>query len=78
MLQAVKEDVFPDTEGWDDMDPEEAAKWAVGSEFSPEAVDQNQAGPAGPAGGMHTGNIIFFVPVSRWKMCKDSTNAETI
>ncbi|XP_037534001.1 atypical kinase COQ8B, mitochondrial [Nematolebias whitei] len=52
---STKEDVFPDTEGWDNMDPDEAAKWAVGSEFPPEAVDQNQAGPAGPAGGMHTG-----------------------
>ncbi|KAM3875292.1 atypical kinase COQ8B, mitochondrial [Diretmus argenteus] len=32
--QSIKEDVFPDAEGWDEMDPEEAAKWAVGSELA--------------------------------------------
>lgn len=30
---SLKEDVFPDAEGWE-MDPEEAAQWVVGSEFS--------------------------------------------
>uniref|UniRef100_A0A8C2Z1M7 Coenzyme Q8B n=1 Tax=Cyclopterus lumpus TaxID=8103 RepID=A0A8C2Z1M7_CYCLU len=29
----AKEDVFPDAEGWETMDPDEAAKWAMGSEF---------------------------------------------
>ncbi|XP_034460095.1 atypical kinase COQ8B, mitochondrial isoform X1 [Hippoglossus hippoglossus] len=40
--QAIKEDVFPDAEGWENMDPDEAAKWAVGSEFSSDAVQQSQ------------------------------------
>uniref|UniRef100_A0A674CNF8 Coenzyme Q8B n=1 Tax=Salmo trutta TaxID=8032 RepID=A0A674CNF8_SALTR len=35
MQQSVKNDVFPDAEGWEEMDPDEAAKWAVGSEFPP-------------------------------------------
>ncbi|XP_061574982.1 atypical kinase COQ8B, mitochondrial [Cololabis saira] len=52
--QSIKEDVFPDAEGWEDMDPDEAAKWAVGSEFPPDAMEQSQTG-GGPAAGMHTG-----------------------
>uniref|UniRef100_A0A3P9IPZ0 Coenzyme Q8B n=1 Tax=Oryzias latipes TaxID=8090 RepID=A0A3P9IPZ0_ORYLA len=48
----VKEDVFPDTEGWENMDPEEAAKWAVGSEFHPDPVEHSWTKPAE---GMHTG-----------------------
>uniref|UniRef100_A0A1A7W8S7 AarF domain containing kinase 4 n=1 Tax=Iconisemion striatum TaxID=60296 RepID=A0A1A7W8S7_9TELE len=52
--QSVKEDVFPEAEGWENMDPDEAAKWAVGSEFSPHTVEQSQAN-ARPAGAMHTG-----------------------
>nr|XP_046170749.1 atypical kinase COQ8B, mitochondrial-like isoform X2 [Oncorhynchus gorbuscha] len=35
MQQSIKDDVFPDAEGWEEMDPDEAAKWAVGSEFPP-------------------------------------------
>ncbi|KAK5904323.1 hypothetical protein CesoFtcFv8_005901 [Champsocephalus esox] len=33
----ITEDVFPDAEGWETVDPDEAAKWSVGSEFPPEA-----------------------------------------
>ncbi|KAM9732733.1 atypical kinase COQ8B, mitochondrial isoform 2-T2 [Menidia menidia] len=51
--QSIKEDVFPDAEGWENMDPDEAAKWAVGSEF-PDAVEKSQA-ETGPATGTHTG-----------------------
>ncbi|KAM6932977.1 atypical kinase COQ8B, mitochondrial [Xenentodon cancila] len=52
--QALKEDVFPDAEGWEDMDPDEAAKWAVGSEFPPNVMEQSQT-EGGPSAGMHTG-----------------------
>uniref|UniRef100_A0A673Z508 Coenzyme Q8B n=1 Tax=Salmo trutta TaxID=8032 RepID=A0A673Z508_SALTR len=41
--QSIKEDVFPDAEGWEEMDLDEAAKWAVDSEFPP--------APLSPAGG---------------------------
>ncbi|XP_017290864.1 atypical kinase COQ8B, mitochondrial [Kryptolebias marmoratus] len=51
-----KEDVFPDAEGWENMDPDEAAKWAVGSEFPPGAVEPNQTGPGSAGGGMHAGS----------------------
>ncbi|KAL6116470.1 coq8b [Pungitius sinensis] len=44
-----KEDVFPDAEGWENVDPDEAAKWATGSEFPSEAVEQSQT-EAGAAG----------------------------
>lgn len=44
--QSVKEDVFPDAEGWETMDPDEAAKWAVGSEFPPVEQSQTEAGHA--------------------------------
>ncbi|XP_044210835.1 atypical kinase COQ8B, mitochondrial isoform X1 [Thunnus albacares] len=47
--QSVKEDVFPDAEGWENMDPDEAAKWAMGAEFHSDAVDQTQT-EAGAAG----------------------------
>lgn len=40
--QSVKEDVFPDAEGWENVDPEEAAKWSVGSEFAHDPLEQNQ------------------------------------
>ncbi|XP_054651186.1 atypical kinase COQ8B, mitochondrial [Dunckerocampus dactyliophorus] len=40
--QSVKEDVFPEVDGWENMDADEAAKWAVGSEFPPDAGDQTQ------------------------------------
>ncbi|XP_059186482.1 atypical kinase COQ8B, mitochondrial [Centropristis striata] len=47
--QSVKEDVFPDAEGWDSVDPEEAAKWAMGSEFTPDAAEQSQTRAAAAA-----------------------------
>lgn len=47
--QSVKEDVFPDAEGWENMEPDEAAKWAMGAEFHSDAVDQTQT-EAGAAG----------------------------
>nr|XP_046245308.1 atypical kinase COQ8B, mitochondrial [Scatophagus argus] len=52
--QSIKEDVFPDAEGWESMDPDEAAKWAVGSEFPPEAPEQSQT-EAGAAREIPTG-----------------------
>uniref|UniRef100_A0A671TNE8 Coenzyme Q8B n=1 Tax=Sparus aurata TaxID=8175 RepID=A0A671TNE8_SPAAU len=36
LQQSVKEDVFPDAEGWENMDPDEVGKWSVGSEFPPD------------------------------------------
>ncbi|XP_047450882.1 atypical kinase COQ8B, mitochondrial [Mugil cephalus] len=51
--QSIKEDVFPDAEGWENMDPDEAAKWAVGSEF-PSAVEHSQT-DAGRTAETHTG-----------------------
>lgn len=44
--QSAKEDVFPDAEGWENVDPDEAAKWATGSEF-PSEQSQTEAGAAG-------------------------------
>lgn len=52
--QSVQEDVFPDAEGWENMDPEEAAKWAVGSDFPPAEGEHSQT-ETGPAAQMHTG-----------------------
>ncbi|XP_051253200.1 atypical kinase COQ8B, mitochondrial [Dicentrarchus labrax] len=52
--QSIKEDVFPDAEGWENMDPDEAAKWAVGSEFPPESPEQSQT-EAGAAAEKATG-----------------------
>nr|XP_046149427.1 atypical kinase COQ8B, mitochondrial-like [Oncorhynchus gorbuscha] len=51
--QSIKEDVFPDAEGWEEMDPDEAAKWAVGSEFPTglEATEMPRGAPLSPAGG---------------------------
>lgn len=40
--QSVREDVFPDAEGWENVDPDEAAKWSVGSEFAPGTLEQSQ------------------------------------
>ncbi|KAG7223058.1 hypothetical protein INR49_015817 [Caranx melampygus] len=62
--QSIKEDVFPDAEGWDTMDPDEAAKWAVGSEFPHDAVEQNQA-EAGAATGESTSIIMRRVSSPR-------------
>ncbi|XP_076000033.1 atypical kinase COQ8B, mitochondrial [Genypterus blacodes] len=52
--KSVQEDVFPDAEGWDDMDTDEESKWAMGSEFPHDAVEQTQTG-AGAAREMPTG-----------------------
>lgn len=35
-FQTPKTDEFPDIEKWEEMDPDEAAKWAVGSEMPPD------------------------------------------
>lgn len=35
--------MFPDAEGWEYVEPEEAAKWSMASEFPPEQ-SQTQAG----------------------------------
>lgn len=43
--------MFPDAEGWDNIDPDEAAKWAMGSEFSSDAKDDIQT-EAGASPGM--------------------------
>lgn len=51
--QSVKEDVFPDAEGWENVDPEEAAKWSVGSEFVHDPLEQ--------PGIEHCRNIFKFV-----------------
>lgn len=34
--------MFPDAEGWENVDPDEVAKWSMGSDFPPHAVDQSQ------------------------------------
>ena len=34
--------MFPDAEGWENMDPNEVAKWSVGSEFPPDASEHSQ------------------------------------
>lgn len=52
--QSITDDVFPDAEGWENMDPDEAAKWAVGSEFPPDGPEQSQT-EAGPATEIPTG-----------------------
>ena len=62
--QAVKEDVFPDAEGWENMDPDEAAKWAVGSEFSFDAEQHSQTA-AGAAADMATGILKFHLLACR-------------
>jgi len=42
--QSVKDDVFASDEGWETVDPDEASKWAVGSELPPDEAEQTQAG----------------------------------
>lgn len=34
--------MFPDAEGWDNVGPDEAAQWVVGSEFPPESPEQSR------------------------------------
>ncbi|KAM9801532.1 atypical kinase COQ8B, mitochondrial [Neosynchiropus ocellatus] len=55
--KSVKESVFPDAEGWDNIDPEEAAKWAVESDFPPEHT-QTDAGATrmNPSSGVPPGS----------------------
>lgn len=54
--QSVKEDVFPDAEGWENVDPDEAAKWSVASEFPSDVMEESQQTVAGEgAGGVHSG-----------------------
>ena len=48
--------MFPDAEGWDNMDPDEAAKWAVGSEF-PSGIPEQSQTEAGAAAEMPTGIV---------------------
>ncbi|CAJ1066166.1 atypical kinase COQ8B%2C mitochondrial [Xyrichtys novacula] len=45
--QSIKEDVFPDAEGWENMDPDEAAKWSMGSEFPPDTEAAAEMPPGG-------------------------------
>uniref|UniRef100_A0A8C4NXV1 Coenzyme Q8B n=1 Tax=Dicentrarchus labrax TaxID=13489 RepID=A0A8C4NXV1_DICLA len=56
VVEGLMEDVFPDAEGWENMDPDEAAKWAVGSEFPPESPEQSQT-EAGAAAEKATGTV---------------------
>jgi len=42
--QVTEEDVFPDAEGWEMADPEEAAKWDMGSEFGAHAAAEMPTG----------------------------------
>ena len=46
--------MFPDAEGWETVDPDETAKWSMGSEFPPDAAEQSQS-EAGAAAEMPTG-----------------------
>ncbi|XP_048120626.1 atypical kinase COQ8B, mitochondrial [Alosa alosa] len=48
--QAIKEDEFPDSEGWEEMDQSEADKWAMGAEFPPD-VDKTGTDFGGMPGG---------------------------
>uniref|UniRef100_A0A8C2GXU5 Coenzyme Q8B n=1 Tax=Cyprinus carpio TaxID=7962 RepID=A0A8C2GXU5_CYPCA len=47
-----KTEEFPDIEKWEEMDPDEAAKWAVGSEMPPDisSKDRREETPAMPFG----------------------------
>ncbi|XP_045930672.1 atypical kinase COQ8B, mitochondrial isoform X3 [Micropterus dolomieu] len=51
---SIKEEVFPDAEGWENMDPNEAAKWAMGSEFPTDEPEQSET-EAGSAAEIPTG-----------------------
>lgn len=58
--RSVQEDVFPDAEGWENVDPDEAAKWAMGSEFPTDASEPSQTG-AGAATETPTGINISLL-----------------
>lgn len=40
--QSKKEDIFPDAEGWENVDPDDVAKWGMGSEFSASTPEQKE------------------------------------
>ncbi|KAJ8280245.1 hypothetical protein GJAV_G00052260 [Gymnothorax javanicus] len=44
---------FPDSEGWEEMDQDEASKWAMGSEMSPEFAEKQHSGPEEMGGRDH-------------------------
>lgn len=46
--------MFPDAEGWENMDPDEVGKWSVGSEFPPDASQHSQT----EVGGMVNTNLL--------------------
>lgn len=48
--------MFPDAEGWENVDPDEAAKWGVGSEFPPYTPEQSQT-EGGAAAEIPTGIV---------------------
>ncbi|TNN46194.1 AarF domain-containing protein kinase 4 [Liparis tanakae] len=52
----TEEDVFPDAEGWEMADPEEAAKWDMGSEFGAHAAEEMPAGVPPSPGAAPAGN----------------------
>lgn len=72
--KAMQEDVFPDAEGWENVDPDEAAKWAMGSEFPTDAGAAAEmptgGGPppppsgTGPTGGAWQGQSARFLHTS--------------
>uniref|UniRef100_A0A3Q3K5T0 ABC1 atypical kinase-like domain-containing protein n=1 Tax=Monopterus albus TaxID=43700 RepID=A0A3Q3K5T0_MONAL len=53
-VDRIKEDVFPDVDGWENMDSDETTKWSVGSDLPPDSVQQSQT-EAGTAAEMSTG-----------------------
>lgn len=52
--QSKQEDIFPDADGWESVDPDDVAKWGVGSEFSAYTPEQQEgrrgAAEQAPAG----------------------------
>ncbi|XP_011618607.2 atypical kinase COQ8B, mitochondrial isoform X2 [Takifugu rubripes] len=42
MQQSKQEDIFPDAEGWENVDPDDVAKWGVGAEFSAYTPEEQQ------------------------------------
>lgn len=56
--QSKKEDIFPDAEGWENVDPDDVAKWGMGSEFSASTPEQkemhSEAAEEMPKGSYHS------------------------
>ncbi|KAA0701826.1 Atypical kinase COQ8B, mitochondrial [Triplophysa tibetana] len=52
-----KTEEFPDIEKWEEMEQDEAAKWAVGSELPPEFTGSNVAGASETLVGSPTGTV---------------------